>query len=180
MPTTNSLSEAVDILRSLSPPAALYLATAYKLAAKYSDDPRTQTGAVLVLDDVVIGTGVNSLPIGVEITPARLERPKKYQYMEHAERNAIFHAIRSGFCTNGATLYCPWFACCDCARAIIQAGVRKVVGHKQIFDKAGVGPWTESISAGNDMFAEAGVETELYDGPIAGLSILFNGEQWTP
>ena len=109
----------------------------------------------------------------------RLARPKKYSFIEHAERNAIFAACRRGECTEGGTLYCPWFACADCARAIIQAGIRLVVGHKQMFDRAD-GRWCESIAYGNEMLREAAVETRLYGGKIGGVTNLFNGERWEP
>jgi dCMP deaminase len=155
------------------------LRNAYRIADIYSDDPHTKNGAVLVnRHGEVIGSGANSLPIGVE-TRDRLARPKKYSFIEHAERNAIFAACRQGECTAGGTLYCPWFACADCARAIIQAGIRLVIGHKQMFDRAD-GRWCESIAYGNEMLREAAVETRLYDGKIGGVTNLFNGERWEP
>jgi dCMP deaminase len=49
--------------------------------------------------------------------------------MEHAERDAIYKAAFVGMQTEGATLYVPWFACADCARAIIAAGITRVVGN---------------------------------------------------
>jgi len=155
------------------------LRNAYRIADTYSDDPHTKNGAVLVnRHGEVIGTGANCLPIGVE-TRDRLVRPKKYSFIEHAERNAIFAACRQGECTNGGVLYCPWFACADCARAIIQAGIRLVIGHKQMFDRAD-DRWCESIAYGNEMLREAVIETRLYDGKIGGVTNLFNGERWEP
>ena len=152
---------------------------AYRIAEIYSDDPHTRNGAVLVSrDNRVIGSGANCLPIGVS-SNNRLARPKKYSFIEHAERNAIFAACRQGENTSGATLYCPWFACAECARAIIQAGIVRIVGHKQMFDRAG-DHWCESIAYGNEMLREAAVETYLYDGPIGGVTGLFNGETWEP
>jgi dCMP deaminase len=116
----------------------------------------------------------------VSINDDRLERPTKYSFIEHAERNAIYHAARNGERTIGGILYAPWFACADCARAIIQAGITTVVGHKQMFDHAGEYHWNESIAYGNEMLKEAGVETFLYDGPIGNSYALFNGETWEP
>jgi dCMP deaminase len=158
-----------------------YLLDAYQYASWQSDDPRTQNGAILVKDNKIIGMGVNRLPRGIEKLEKRLERPTKYQWIEHAERNAIFMAAREGHQTEGATLYCPWFACCDCARGIIEAGISKIIGHKQVFEQYGEGPWTESINIGNQMFKEAGIITELYDGPInTTIEIILNGEKWKP
>lgn len=161
--------------------SVIYLREAYSLASKYSHDPRTQNGAILVKNRQVIGQGVNALPLGVKNLPERLERPAKYMWLEHAERNAIFQAAKWGYEIFGSTLYVPWYACCDCAKAIIQAGVYKVVGHKQMYDQYGSGPWDESIEIGNKMFEEAGVITEYYDGEIgSGLKIKINGVEWCP
>lgn len=157
------------------------LRDAYRIASFNSDDPKTTLGAVLCnREGKVIGSGANQLPIGVNKTPDRLERPKKYSFIEHAERNAIYSACRNGQETTGGTLYCPWFACADCARAIIQAGISRVVGHKQHFDHAGANHWNESIAYGNEMLQEAGVILEFYDGPIGSVNAMFNGEIWKP
>lgn len=169
--------------------ARYYLRKAYRLAQHNSHDPRTQNGAVIVDPDngKVIGMGVNCFPSGVHNYSERLERPAKYAWMEHAERNAIFWAAKNGNSTYGAIMYCPWFSCADCARSIIQAGISRVIGHKQVFEQYGSGPWDESINIGNQMFKEAGVITELYDGEIgndskylAQLEIMLNGSKWRP
>ena len=155
------------------------LRNAYRIADIYSDDLHTKTGAVLVnREGQVIASAANTLPIGVT-NWGRLARPKKYSFIEHAERTVIFAAARQGECTSGATLYCPWFACADCARAIIQAGIVRVVGHKQMFDRAG-DHWCDSIAYGNEMLREAAIETRFYDGKIGGVTNLFNGERWEP
>ena len=73
----------------------------------------------------------------------------------------------------------PLVFMCGLRRAIIQAGIRLVIGHKQMFDRAD-GRWCESIAYGNEMLREAAVETRLYDGKIGGVTNLFNGERWEP
>lgn len=155
------------------------LSMAYKFAQEFSDDLSTNNGAVVVQHDNVIGWGCNRLPRGVNKTPERLARPKKYAFTEHAERSAIYCAAENGVSTIGATMYCPWFACADCARAIILAGISKVIGHKQMFDRT-PDHWKESIADGDVMLAEAGVKTAVYDGPIGDVSVLMNGETWNP
>jgi dCMP deaminase len=153
---------------------------AYRLAALYSNDPATQNGAILVnRDGEPIGTGVNRFPHRVKVTPERLERPKKYSFMEHAERNAIYDAARKGNATVFGVLYCPWYACADCARAIIEAGIIRVIGHKQMFDRTPE-HWKASILEGNEMFQDAGIEILQYDGMIGNCTGLINGEFWTP
>jgi deoxycytidylate deaminase len=155
------------------------LRLAYQTAASGSDDPSTHNGSVLVTTTDYLLCGSNHFPGGVEKKADRLERPKKYAYMEHAERDVILEAARRGVITDGATLYVPWYACADCARAIIGAGISRVVGHKQMFLKTPE-RWRASISDGDAMLDEAGVIREQYDGPIGGVQVLFDGEWWTP
>lgn len=161
-----------------------YLQEAYMFARYNSTDPSTQNGALIVnhqpLNDLRIGEGANHFPKGVAESNSRWERPVKYEYVEHAERNAIYDAARHGRSTAGATMYCPWFACMDCARAIIQSHITTVVGHKAIFD---ITPerWRGSIQRAFDMLEEAGVDTLLYEGEIGSTSpLLFNEKEWKP
>lgn len=147
-------------------------------AARQSPDPSTQNGAVLVPrhQNGLTISAFNTFPYRVKKRP---ERPEKYAFIEHAERNAIFAAARLGVSTSGATLVCPWFACADCGRAIIQAGITRVVGHKQMFDNTPP-HWTDSIKDAFTMFEEAGVETELYDGRLGINPLRMNEELWYP
>lgn len=153
--------------------------------ARNSPDLSTQNGAI-ILDESdeakyspIIAWGCNTLPDGCEITPARLERPAKYLWTEHAERNAIYCAARLGARCDGATMVCPWFACADCGRAIIQAGVKRVVGHKKMFDETPE-RWKESIENAWTMFREAGIETILVEGALGLDPIRFNEALWRP
>lgn len=105
------------------------------------------------------------MPFGVQINEKRLSRPTKYTYTEHAERNAIYDAAKRGNRLDNTVMYCPWFACADCGRAIIQSGIKRVIGHQKMFDDTPE-RWAESIAAAFEMFNEAGVETLLVD-PVA-------------
>lgn len=157
-----------------------YLRRCYKYAAKYSPDPSTQNGACLVAPNQgIVCMGANHFPRGVENTPERWERPLKYKLVAHAETNAIYAACRKGIKTEGLIMVCPWFACEDCGKAIIQAGITKVIGHQKIAD-ACPDHWKESIKIAFMMFAEAGVETELVIGDIGGTPIRLNGETFQP
>ncbi len=132
------------------------LTLAYSYAFYLSDDPRTKNGAV-IFNSKVIGYGVNRIPKGVILTEDRLISPLKYKFIEHAERNAIFSVIQNGQgnLLNGSTMYCPWFACTDCAKAIIQVGIKRVVGHLIRYKETN--NWTEEIKIANTMLDEAGV-----------------------
>jgi dCMP deaminase len=136
-----------------------YLRQACQFAAMSSQDGRTQNGAVLVTKTRAI-YGVNSFPAGVTATDERRAAPEKYLFIEHAERAAIYRAAALGVSTAGASLYCPWFACCDCARAIIMAGVGEVVGLVSLRN-ATPERWQENIKLAEKMLAEAGVGQRL-------------------
>lgn len=160
-----------------------YMKMAYECALT-GPDTSTQNGAVLTdRHGTVIGLGKNDFPHGVKITPERLERPAKYSFTEHAERNAIFDAAANGNNTQGSTMYALWAACDDCARAIIQAGVSNLVTHSfyrdyQKEDGAGRKYWGDSISAAFMMLEEAGVGVEFVDfGLGMTRSLLYNGEE---
>lgn len=156
-----------------------HLEYAYRLAI-HSPDLSTQNGAVIIdRDGTIIGEGCNTLPFGVSIKPERLERPVKYAFTEHAERNAIYDAAKRGNRLWGATMFCPWFACADCGRAIIQSGIKYVVGHKKMFDET-PDRWKGSIAASFEMFKEAGIWVHLYEGSIEAPEIRFNESLWKP
>lgn len=155
-----------------------YLKMAYQVATQ-SPDPSTQNGAVIVSTTGVVVSACNKFPTRVKSTPERLERPLKYEFIEHAERGAVYEAARLGVSAQGGTMYVPWFACSDCARAIICAGISRVVGHKKMADGTPE-RWKESIKNALIMLEESGVQTELYDGDIGGVTTLFNGAPFTP
>ena len=151
-------------------------------AAQRSPDPSTQNGAILVRADdlAVFAIEYNRPPNGVPMSPERWERPLKYKWVEHAERNALFALARSGaYSTQGLTMVCPWAACTDCARAIIQCGIRALVTHRQAHDRS---PdfWKSEIDIAFAMFQEAGVEVIMYDGVVGASSILHSGKLWNP
>lgn len=152
---------------------AIYLREACKVAIAQSHDRHTQNGALLRSRRGYVVTAANQLP-PIVISDERLARPAKYQYLEHAERNVIYTAARAGICTEAAHLYCPWFACADCARAIIQSGIVRVIGHVKPRLRTPE-RWRETIEIADTMLREAGVETVLLDEPL-GISYRFNGE----
>jgi dCMP deaminase len=130
-----------------------------RTVSRRSKDPDTQLGAVIVGPAHEIrSTGYNSLPRGIrDDVPERLQRPTKYLWMEHAERNAIYNAARHGTSMEGCTLYCGLLPCMDCARAIVQAGIREVVvdaERVQMYSSEQYNPHFERI---RELFDEAGV-----------------------
>ena len=101
------------------------------LAAERSKDPNTQVGACLVDNqNRIISTGYNGFPQGCSDDDFPWNRDEKcgetkYQFVVHAELNAILNA--GGSSVAGSTLYVSLFPCNECAKAIIQAGVKEVV-----------------------------------------------------
>jgi dCMP deaminase len=123
--------------------------------ASKSPDPRTKVGAVIVDDrNIIIGTGYNGLPRGVKHEAERFEAPEKYDWMLHAEENAILCARRS---VEKGVLYVSRFPCHYCARRIIQAGISRVVVGEQT-DKDFAVRWADSHEKSKAMFREAGVD----------------------
>lgn len=133
------------------------------LVASRSKDRSAKIGAVLVKNGAVISVGYNGFPRGVnDNVEARHERPAKYAYTEHGERNSIYNAARAGVSTLGSTMYTQGVPCQDCARAAIQAGCSKVVAYWQANEKVFPG-WIESCKIGREMLEEAGVEVVVLE-----------------
>lgn len=131
------------------------------LVASWSKDNSTKVGAVVVGPDREIrATGYNGLVRGVDDDkPERMERPTKYDFFEHAERNAIYNACLTGTSLKGCTIFVTFPPCSDCARAIIQSGIKRVVTNPfEIKDTAKDKLWREKFEYSRQMFEEAGVE----------------------
>lgn len=104
-----------------------------QLVSTWSEDPSTGVGAVIVtLEGDILSTGWNGLPRGVKQAPERFERPEKYYYFEHAERNAIYNATRNGVSLRDSCIVTTHFPCPDCARGIIQSGIKTVYYCEQL------------------------------------------------
>lgn len=105
-----------------------------ELVSQKSKDRSTKIGAVIVgPDNEVRSVGFNGFPRGIDDDiGGRHERPAKYQWTEHAERNAIYNAARVGIPIAGCVMYVTGhaIACTDCARGIIQSGLTKIIGRK--------------------------------------------------
>ena len=129
-----------------------------------SKDENTQIGAIIVgKDKEIVSTGYNSFPRGLnDNIKDRQQRPEKYYWFEHAERNAIYNAARIGVSTKGCTMYLSCgIPCADCARGIINAGIVRIFCERIDSTK---GPhWNESQERSWEMFEEAGVKVQFYD-----------------
>lgn len=130
-----------------------------KVVAARSKDPNTRIGCVIAGPAHEIrSTGYNSFPRGIrDDVPERLERPAKYLWIEHAERNAICNAARAGTPLEGCTIYVEIMPCMDCARAIVQAGIKQVVVSRERMSQYSSEYYDEHFRLVEVLFAEAGV-----------------------
>lgn len=134
-----------------------YFMGASVLSAKRSKDPSTQVGACIVSPDKkIVGVGYNGFPRGCsdeEYPWARTGETlkTKYPYVVHAELNAILNGIKS---LKDCTIYVALFHCNECAKAIIQSGIKRVVYLEDKYAN------TDSVIASKRMFESAGVVYE--------------------
>ena len=141
-----------------------YLALAEHVGSRWSKDPSTQVGAVIVKHDLSeVIPAFNGFPRRIEDREDRLNnREEKYLHTLHAEDNALIFA---GERARGASLYTwPLPPCCQCAPRIIQSGVARVVS---IPLPRNLVRWQQSCDAARAMFAEAGVEYLLIESYVS-------------
>ena len=109
---------------------------------------RRQVGAILVKDQMIISDGYNGTPSGFE-NNCEDDNNTSLPYVLHAEANAITKVARSSNNSEGATLYVTASPCIECAKLIIQAGIKRVVYHEEY-----------RITDGIDLLRLAGVEVD--------------------
>ncbi len=119
--------------------------------AKNSYCRRRQVGALLVKDKMIISDGYNGTPSGFE-NICEDENGITKPYVLHAEANAITKVAKSGNSSEGATLYVTAAPCLECAKLIIQAGVKRVVYHDEY-----------RLTDGVDLLKRAGIIVEKVD-----------------
>ena len=120
--------------------------------AKNSYCTRRKVGALLVKDRMIISDGFNGTPSGFENICEDPATGKTKPYVLHAEANAITKVAKSGNNSQGATLYVTDAPCMECAKLIIQAGIRRVVYLIEY-----------SVRDGIELLRRAGVEVCKYD-----------------
>lgn len=108
---------------------------------------RRKVGALIVKDNTIISDGFNGTPSGFPNICESLEGVT-FPYVLHAEANAITKVARSNNSSEGATLYVTASPCLECAKLIIQAGIRRVV-YSELY----------RITDGIDLLQRAGIET---------------------
>lgn len=145
------------------------------LSSFRSKDPNTKVGACIVNENnKIVGVGYNGFPTGCDDEALPWEREgdflnTKYPYVCHAELNAI---LNSSISLLNSRIYVALFPCNECAKAIIQAGIKEVI---YIDDKY---KETDSVIASKRMFEMAGVSFRQLHMNEDSLTIEFNGEHY--
>lgn len=142
-----------------------YFMNLVTLIADRSKDIHTQVGCVIVgPDNGIRATGYNSFPRGIDDSRLeRYERPEKYFWMEHAERNAIYSAAKIGTPLDGCRLYCQLLPCMDCARGIIQVGIKEVIFNIELQQgKEKTTSYAEHFKRAERLLEEAGVKVRSW------------------
>lgn len=140
------------------------------IASQRSKDPRTQIGACIVTpDNKVVGVGYNGFPYGCSDDVFPWDRDedlpwldRKYPYVVHAEVNAI---LNTPVKPKGCSLYCTMYPCHDCAKVIIQSGIKQLVFLERTSDAIDT-IWDDSHEAAKRMLDAAGVVQYPHKGMI--------------
>lgn len=126
----------------------------------WSKDPSRQIGAVIVNPQTrnILSFGYNGFPKGAIDDDRYQNREIKYRLVVHAEMNAIYNATLNGVSLMNSTLFVYGLpVCSDCAKGIIQVGIKKVVMPKQDIPDH----WIESWNKTKSLFNEVGIKYEF-------------------
>lgn len=127
--------------------------------AKWSKDPSTKVGCVIVSPEKdVLSVGYNGFPRGIkDDVPARWLRPTKYDFVVHAEENALLNGGKNGTRLSGGILYVTMPPCTHCAGSIVQSGIREVIYMEPDVQKQIPG-WRDTLDISFQMFDEKGIK----------------------
>lgn len=141
--------------------ALKYFQLAKYQAELFSKDPSTKVGCIILAPDSlqVLSCGYNGFPRNInETDKSRWERPIKLKWCEHSERNALYNACRSGTKLEGSVAVITMYPCCDCARGLIQSGIKTIVTETPDFEHT---RWGDDFKISKEMFEEAGIHMIL-------------------
>jgi len=146
-------------------------------------------GAVIVSqDNIILSTGYNGWPRGVNDfvdNDLRFQKPEKYVWMAHAERNAIDNASHNGIRLKGSIMYGLLPPCADCTRGIIQAGISEYVlinttaafySDVKNLTPESASNWYALIDQSSQMLTSAGVKFRVIEAETTALAIRLGGE----
>lgn len=134
-----------------------YIKLAKYNAELFSKDPSTKVGAIILTPDMsrILSTGINGFPRKVnDEVSERWMRPEKYHWVAHAELNAVCNAARSGTSINDSIVVVTMFPCSECAKTLVQAGIRHLYTPRPNTDNP---KWGADSQYSLKMFEEAGL-----------------------
>lgn len=139
-----------------------FLKLASYMAELFSKDPSRKVGAITVEPNTlqIKSIGYNGLPRKIKDTPERWTKPLKYNYVVHAEANMICNASLNGISLSDSILFVTMFPCNECAKLIIQSGIKTIVTKSPnlLDDK-----WGNSFKISIEMFEELGIKVIIID-----------------
>ncbi len=135
-----------------------------QLISTWSKDQSTKVGCVIVSPDkAILSMGYNGFPRGVkDYIKSRHERPDKYEFVVHAEENALLNAGRNGTRLSDGILYVTMPPCTHCAGSIIQSGIKEIIYLEPEVQKQIPG-WRDKLKFSFEMFDEAKVRYKVLD-----------------
>jgi len=156
---------------------ARYLRDIWEMASAQSQDPNTQVSSALVT-----WAGGIVLAAWNELPPAlcgkgypRTPETKNYCF-EHAERRVLYKSVANKLSVGGLQMYGTWIACAECARAIIEFNISRVVTFRRLVERTPP-KWQESVREGLAMMRDAGITVIGWEGNLnSSHTIRFNGE----
>lgn len=168
-------AETLGIKLSKDKKYADWLRECYNYSRK-GNHPSTHNAALLIKKDKVILRGLNILPPGVKETRSRFTGKEKHIYLNHAERDVIFKAAKAGIKTKELTMVMPWLPCINCANAIITAGIKKLIVHRQMIERTDK-KWVKELKNAMKILTEAKVKVIAYDG-VVGAKAYMHSHEW--
>lgn len=143
--------------------ALKYLKLAQYNADLFSKDPHRKVGSIILAPDFsrILATGTNGFPRQFnDQIESRWQRPTKYNYVSHAEQNAVCNAARTGTPLENSVIVVTMFPCSNCTKSIIQAGIRKVY---TVTPDLNHRTWGSEYKVSLEMMNEVGMELFFLD-----------------
>lgn len=144
--------------------AVKYLELAEHMAGLFSKDESTKVGTIILAPYThqILSMGYNGMPRGFdEKIRERWERPHKYLFVEHAERNAIYNACRNGVSLENSIAITTLFPCADCMRGLIQSGVKTIITKNYSVEQEQ--RWNEHFDASIAMAKECDISVKIIE-----------------
>ncbi|RME15168.1 MAG: hypothetical protein D6797_07220 [Bdellovibrio sp.] len=170
------MEELLKIISTSNVPAHKELLRKCYIEARKSPHPSTHNAALIVDGSNILIVGINTLPQGIKMKDYMLKGENKHIFFNHAEQDAVYKAAKLGTKTEGKTMVMPWLPCIRCTNAIISAGIRKLITHKQMIERTD-NKWKYELREGLKLLSEAGVSIVSYDGKV-GERAYMHGEEW--